>query len=96
MQRAPSRTVSFRLSGSQWQAIDAEARKRKLSIGDFARQVVIDACDKSGEETPTRELLSAVERLRDHFKKAVVAILADAGKCDVADAETWVNANFTP
>jgi hypothetical protein len=61
-----SETVSFRLASQFSQRLDAEATKRGMSRGDYARQLVIDGL--SGRRID--ELTAEISELRSSLQRA--------------------------
>jgi hypothetical protein len=61
-----SETVSFRLASQFSQRLDAEATKRGMSRGDYARQLVIDGL--SGRRVD--ELAAEISELRSNLQRA--------------------------
>jgi hypothetical protein len=86
-------TVGFRLDASTRQLLAEEAKKRGLSPGGYARLLVTEALLGTSEKLlleEVRETRGLVARLGSSLKVATVAILADAGKASVDEAEDFV------
>lgn len=86
-----SPTVSFRLSPTPARQLAREAAARDLSPGAFARRVLLDTL--AGDDRVLDELAAVrqdITELRADLRLVAVAVLADAGKATVAEAEDWV------
>ena len=92
-------SISFRLPETYYRRLAEEAARFNLSVGEYARQVVIHgmAGHAAGQVTDeVAELTSAITTLHEHLAAATVAILHDAGKADLEEAVRWVHANLIP
>jgi glucokinase len=91
-----SKPIGFRLPPALARKLAAEAARRDLTPGTFARRVVLDAlADDAGRVADELALLRAdLARLRAELRRATVALLADAGKADIEEAEAWVRDNL--
>lgn len=90
-------TVGFRLDASMRQLLAEEAKKRGLSPGGYARLLVTEALLGTSEKLlleEVRETRGLIASLGSSLKIATVAILADAGKASVAEAESFVRQNM--
>ena len=90
-------TLSFRLPVSVRAKLARQAAKEKLSAGELARRLVIDAmADKAihqiAQETST--IRQKVEELERKLARATEAILVDGGRTRRRDAEVWVRKNM--
>ena len=87
-----SKPIGFRLPPAVARKLATEAARRDLTAGTYARRIVLDAlADDAGRVAD--ELAAArreLARLRADLGRAVVALLTDAGKAEVAEAEAWV------
>lgn len=75
------------------QLLAEEAKKRGLSPGGYARLLVAEALLRTSDTLlleEVRETRGLVVRLGSSLKAATVAILADAGKASVDEAENFV------
>jgi hypothetical protein len=82
----PSKPVGFRLSRRNFEKLERRAEELRTTPGGLARQMVIAALnDRTADE---------IAKLRHDLEVAVVAILADAGKCSVQEAEAFVKARM--
>jgi hypothetical protein len=86
-------TVGVRLKPAQLKRLDQEADKRGVSRSVCLRQLTEEGLN----DEKTRLLLEEVRELRQlvqlndrRWKVALVAILVDAGKASVEDAEAFV------
>ncbi len=91
-------TIGFRLSGALRKLLGERAAEHGLSPGAYARLLVTEALldEKAGlllEEL--RELRQLLVQLERHHKTATVALLVDAGKAGVEDAEAFVRENLS-
>lgn len=89
---AQSRPIGFRLPPAAARKLADEAAKRDLTAGTYARRIVLDSL--ASDAVRVSEDLAAARRevalLRADLKKVVIALLTDAGKAELEDAETWV------
>src|SRR4051794_4236090 len=89
----PSHVITYRLSDPLFRALAQAAKKAGESPHRLARRVLMewlqDAGRKEADET-LAGLRGEIEKLRSDLRLAVTAILCDAGKLDLADAEEWV------
>ena len=95
--KSAPRIISFRLATPLAEALAAAAAKCGIGPHELARQVLVNwLLDK--EAAGTAEALNAfeaeIDKLREDLRLAVTALLCDAGKLDVTDAEDWVNAHL--
>lgn len=66
---------------------------QNLSVGEFARRIVLDALsDSTNEQTreDLAELREQIQHLREDHATATAALLVDAGKISQSEAEAWV------
>ena len=95
--KRPLRPISFRLPDSYYARLAEEAARFNLSVGEYARQIVIHGMDggSAGQLVDeVAELGTAIATLHEHLAAATVALLHDAGKADIEDAAQWVHANL--
>lgn len=97
LRRFADRPVAFRLPPAEHKQLVAEAEASGLSPGTYARQLVL----RGLTDHSTAELLAEMEslrrrviRLQSDLATAVVAILADAGKATVDEAQAWVDSHL--
>lgn len=79
-------TVSFRLDVHYLKRLSETADRHRMSAGEFARLLVIQALD---ERTP-----EAIGELREDLATSVLALLVLAGNQDADEARAWVNKNL--
>jgi len=96
-ERSP--VIAFRLTLSQYDDLAAMAESSRLSVGQFARHLVLQTL--AGDTTvrlasELADLHSALETLDEHLAAATIAILHDAGKADLCEAVEWVHTNIRP
>jgi hypothetical protein len=95
--KPPPRIISFRLATPLAESLAAAAAKGGIGPHELARQVVVNwLLENEGAETAEAllTLRAEIDKLREDLKLAVTALLCDAGKLDVTDAEDWVNAHL--
>ncbi len=87
-----SKTVTFRLSGLQWQRLAEAADMRGVSPGEYARRVLLDALDGNADrsEKALDDLASQLRQMHLALGRATLVLLVDAGKCGEKDAREWV------
>ena len=86
--------VSYRLGPEATGELAAEAKKLGVSPHELARRVLLDWLsdhDRHATEQALAELRAEVAKVRADLREAVIALLADAGRCSREDAEDWVN-----
>lgn len=94
--KEPKKTIGFRLENELLRLLMQKAKEVGLSPGAYARVLVTESL--LGESSLLEELREMEERqLRHerHLKAATVAILVDAGKASVEDAEAFVRENLS-
>jgi hypothetical protein len=95
--KPPPGIISFRLATPLAESLAAAAAKGGVGPHELARQVVVNWLLEN-EAAETAEALLAlraeIDKLREDLKLAVTALLCDAGKLDVTDAEDWVNTHL--
>jgi endonuclease III-like uncharacterized protein len=90
------KTVAFRLEAELLKLLTAKAKELEISPGAYARILVTEAL--LGDSDLLEELREVAERqLRheQHLRTATVALLVDAGKASVEDAEAFVRDNLS-
>ena len=91
-------TVGFRLDAAMLKLLSEAAAQHGLSAGAYARLLVVEGLLDAKQSVlleELRELRQLLLRLDGHLKTAAVAILVDAGKAGVEDAEAFVRANLS-
>jgi hypothetical protein len=94
--KEPKETVAFRLDKELLTLLNAKAKELEVSPSICARILLTEAL--LGESYLREELREIEERqLRHerHLKTATVALLVDAGKASVEDAEAFVRENLS-
>ena len=97
--KKPAPTVAFRLPSPYCERLTQEAAKVQMSVGEFARRLVIEQLTDDTEARVLEEVAGireAIDKLDEHVAAATIAILHDAGKADLAAAVRWVHRNLTP
>jgi hypothetical protein len=90
------KTVAFRLEPELLKLLTAKAKELEISPGAYARILVTEAL--LADSCLLEELREVAERhLRheEHFRTATLALLFDAGKAKVEDAEAFVRDNLS-
>jgi hypothetical protein len=92
-----SKPVGFRLPPALARKLAAEAAKRELTPGTYARRIVLDAL--AGDAGRVADELAAARRdlarLRADLGRATAVLLTHAGNVVEAGAEKWVRENLT-
>jgi hypothetical protein len=94
--KEPKKTIAFRLEGELLQLLATKAKEFGVSPGAYARGVLTEAL--LGDSRLLEELRGVTERqmrLERQLQKATVALLVDAGKAGVEDAEAFVRENLS-
>lgn len=87
-----STPVNFRLSAPAARRLAAAAARHGLSPGTYARRLVLEGMDDTAGRQALDELAAVREqlaRLRADLARVAVALLTDAGKAELDDAEAW-------
>lgn len=93
-----SKPIGFRLPPAAARKLAAEAALRGLTPGTYARQTVLAALADDATARLLAELAAAraeLARLRADLGRATVALLTDAGKAELDQAQEWVRDNLT-
>ncbi|MCK6484540.1 MAG: hypothetical protein L6R00_10455 [Phycisphaerae bacterium] len=93
----PTQSISFRLPGTLARQLAEIGARESLSPGEYARRLVLDRLtDRQTEELQSElaALRGLAEKLRDDLATATAALLVNAGKTSVADAQAWVQKNL--
>jgi metal-responsive CopG/Arc/MetJ family transcriptional regulator len=91
-------TVGVRLKPGQLRRLDQEADKRGVSRSECLRQITEEGLNDEKSRLlleEVRELRQLVQLLDRRWKIGLVALLADAGKASVEDAEAFVRDNLS-
>lgn len=94
--KEPKKTVAFRLEKDILALLTAKADELGVSPGAYARVLVTEAL--LGQSCLLEELKELSERqLRheEHLRTATVALLVDAGKANVEEAQAFVRENLS-
>ena len=96
MKNETSTTVSFRLLSGDFKLL-AEASVAGESPGECARRLLLAALNDAYQVSLMESLVdlkAELETLHARIAKLAVALLVDAGKCQIADAEQFVTEMF--
>ena len=77
-----SKTITFRLSGSQYDQLAREAELRGVSTGELARRLALETLNSGPDDGVTRRLMELQQQLRRlHLAvaRACMVLLIDAG-----------------
>lgn len=91
------KTVGFLLDEEYLERLEKRAAKHKMSAGQFARRLVIDALDDTERKVikeEISELNESVEDLRLCLADSVEAILAATKNVSKDRAREWVDENI--
>ena len=90
------KTVAFRLEPEMLSLLSDKAKQLGVSPGCYARLLVIDGLlSDSSLLEELRDIVERQQRHERHLKTATVALLVDAGKASVEDAEAFVRDNLS-
>jgi hypothetical protein len=93
-----SKPIGFRLPPAAARALAKEAADRGLTPGTYARRLVLDALADDATHRLLDELGQArreLARLRADLGRVTVALLTDAGKAELDQAQEWVRDHLT-
>jgi hypothetical protein len=94
----PRGQYGFRLDSTLAKKLEAEAEKRGLTPGRYARLLVIDALTDRGDEEALslelRALRDEVEALKDNLTTATIAILQTATHLPEEEVRKWADENL--
>jgi hypothetical protein len=94
----PRGQYGFRLDPALAKKLEAEAEKRRLTPGRYARLLVIDALTDRGDEEALslelRALRDEVEALKDNLTTATIAILQTATELPEEEVRKWADENL--
>ena len=91
-------TVGVRLKPVLLKRLDEEAEKRGVTRSECLRQITEESLNDENVKLlleELRELRQLVQLLGERWKIGLVALLADAGKASVEEAETFVRENLS-
>jgi hypothetical protein len=94
----PRGQYGFRLDPALAKKLEAEAEKRGLTAGRYARLLVIDALSEGGDEEALAHELQAlrdeVQALKDNLTTATIAILQTAASLPEDEVRKWADENL--
>lgn len=93
-----SKTVGVRLSDSDHRTLLAKTRKDGVKVSDHLRRLILEDLSGTTAErllTALSELQGEVQTLRESLGRMCVALLVDAGKCSLTEAEAWAEENLS-
>jgi hypothetical protein len=89
--KEPKKTIAVRVEGELHECLEAKAEEFDASLSGYVRGVLTEAVmGESRVAQELRELKERQMRLEWLLKKLAVALLVDAGKASVEDAEAFV------
>jgi metal-responsive CopG/Arc/MetJ family transcriptional regulator len=91
-------TVGVRLKPVLLKRLDEEAEKRGVTRSECLRQITEESLNDENVKLlleELRELRQLVQRHDERWKIGLVALLADAGKASVEEAEAFVRENLS-
>lgn len=91
-------TVGVRLKPVLLKSLDEEAEKRGVTRSECLRQITEESLNDENVKLlleELRELRQLVKLLGERWKIGLVALLADAGKASVEEAEAFVRENLS-
>jgi hypothetical protein len=105
---AATQNVSVRLPKSIYDDVTQLAQSQKCTVSEILRDKIMNATLASAARNSDQELLQAindvssrvdalreeVRQLKENHAEATAALLVDAGKAEVDEAEDWVRANL--
>jgi hypothetical protein len=92
-----SQPVGFRLSAPAVRRLTAAAARHGLTPGTYARRLVLAGLEDDAGRKTLDELAvvrDQLARLRADLTRIAVALLTDAGKAELAEAEAWARENL--
>jgi hypothetical protein len=99
MKKTKKRTVSFRVEDEEWELLEMKAKEYDMTVHAYAHY----SCKQSilGESYLLQEIMERQEEIREgqemqetNLKTATVALLVDAGKASVPEAQAFVREKF--
>lgn len=89
--KEPKKTVAFRLEKEIFTLLTVKANELGVSPGAYARMLVTEGLlGQSYLMDEIRELSERQLQHEKHFRTATVALLVDAGKANVEEAQAFV------
>lgn len=91
------KTVGFQLNDSYHRRLEKVGDEFKMSTGQYARQLVIEALDDTRREQLEKRMVmleTEVAELRSDLATAVEALLIVAGDYPKEKAKDWVDRNL--
>ena len=91
------KTVGFQLEDGYHRRLEKEGEEFKMSAGQYARQLVIDALEDANRERLERRMVmleTEVSELRSDLATSVEALLIVAGDYPKEKAKEWVDRNL--
>ena len=91
------KTVGFQLEDSYHRRLEKDGKEFKMSAGQYARQLVIDALDDTNRERLEKRMVmleTELSELRSDLAIAVEALLIVAGNYPKEKAREWVVRNL--
>lgn len=95
--RERPKTVGFQLEDGYHRRLEKEGEEFKMSTGQYARQLVIEALDDTHRERLEKRMVmleTEVTDLRSDLATAVEALLIVAGNYPKEKAKEWVDRNL--
>ena len=92
-----NKTIAFRLHDSLVERLTAQAEERHMSVGEYARLIIIEQLSSSGSaelKNAAAENLRVLKDLGIQIRKATFTLLCNAGNAEPKEAFEWVEANL--
>jgi hypothetical protein len=96
--KSTTASIGFRLSAATARDLAIAAKREGLTPGLYARRLVVNALtqeDETAKAAEVEELRNEIQLLRRDLARSVVALLSDAGKAEVEEANAWVKSNLS-
>lgn len=93
----PMQTISFRMPAAFAKQLAERGTKQNLSAGEQARRIVLEVLSDAATEQTREDLAAlrdAIEKVREDLATATAALLVNAGKTTVQDAQDWARRNL--
>jgi hypothetical protein len=94
-----NKTIAFRLHDALVTRLAAQAEERQMSVGEYARHIVIEHIGNGGTGQLLESLSEnkkALEQLKTDLCVATATLLCNAGHAEPKEARNWVKANLGP
>ena len=95
---AKNRTIAFRLHDVLEKRLSDEAAQRKQSVGEYARQIIIDHLAGGGPAQKGENALQLandlVSRIEARLRVVAIELLINAGRAEPAEAIAWAEQHF--